>query len=100
MLNIGTMITVEVAEAMKRDIADIYRRAVEDLVTSKRMETHKCPRDGFSCCSICDKCFRPFCECSTDESSLAHASACERMSGLGCSGTRGEGCPKGWSVKA
>jgi len=55
--------------------------------------TVKCPYDGLSCCSICKDCGRRFCECG-------EPNACERMLGRGCSGTRGEGCPKGWRVDA
>jgi len=82
------MIAIEVAEAMKSDVADIYRRCVEDLVDTQRAES-PCPRDGLSCCSICGDCGKRFCECGAPNS-------CERELGHSCSGTRGEGCPKGW----
>ena len=75
---------------MKKDIADIYRRCVEDLITVQLSES-PCPNDGLSCCQICVDCGKRFCDCAPN--------SCERERGLGCSGTRGEGCPKGW-VKA
>lgn len=77
---------------MERDVADIYKRAVEDLAVSQNRDVPICPFDGFSCCNICVDCGEPFCESGVPN-------ACERMSGLGCSGIRGEGCPKGWSMK-
>ena len=92
MLSTGTLLTEGVAEAMKIDVADIYRRCVEDLVDTQRSES-PCPYDGLTCCSICVDCGKRFCECAAPNS-------CERMSGVGCSGTRGEGCPKGWGMKA
>lgn len=68
-----------------------YRWDVEDLIARNR-EAPICRYDGLSCCSICVDCGQPFCE-------SGHSDACERMLGHGCSGTRGEGCPKGWSMK-
>jgi len=75
---------------MDKDKATWYRRDIEDLIARNR-EAPICPFDGFSCCSICIGCGQPFCE-------SGHSDACERMLGRGCSGTRGEGCPKGWRV--
>jgi len=67
------------------DVREVYRKEVERLTKV----TFLCPFDRLSCCSICKDCGRRFCECG-------HPNACERMLGRGCSGTRGEGCPKGW----
>jgi len=67
---------------------EVYRKEVEQLT-----KVQACPFDGFPCCSICEDCGCRFCE-------SGHPTACERMLGRGCSGTRGEGCPKGWRVDA
>lgn len=58
---------------------EIYRSEIKRLIREKKV----CPFDGFSCCSICESCGEPFCECSKE--------GCERMNGHGCPATRGEG---------
>ena len=47
-----------VGAKMKSDVADIYRRCVEDLVASQDRELPICPRDGKPCLTPEMGCFQ------------------------------------------